>query len=140
MRRRQGDRPLLLLWRRRHEIDTATDGIIYAAMVATGFAFVENVSYFLSALFSEGASGFAVTFVLRGIIAPLGHPIYTAMIGLGVAYAATHPGLVARIAMPVLGWLGAVVLHAVERLDRVRLTGLGWCTRCCSASSSRSSG
>ena len=113
---------LLLLWRRRHEIDTATDGIIYAAMVATGFAFVENVSYFLSALFSEGASGFAVTFVLRGIIAPLGHPIYTAMIGLGVAYAATHPGLVARIAMPVLGWLGAVVLHALWNGS----TAFGW--------------
>ena len=91
-------------------------------MVATGFAFVENVSYFLSALFSEGASGFAVTFVLRGIIAPLGHPIYTAMIGLGVAYAATHPGLVARIAMPVLGWLGAVVLHALWNGS----TAFGW--------------
>ncbi|WP_157129771.1 PrsW family intramembrane metalloprotease, partial [Thermobifida halotolerans] len=112
---------LLLLWRRRHEIDSSTDGIIYAAMVATGFAFVENVSYFLGALFTEGAAGFAVTFVLRGIIAPLGHPLYTAMIGLGVAYAATHRG-VGRLFMPVLGWLGAVVLHALWNGS----TAFGW--------------
>ena len=113
---------LLLLWRRRHEIDSATDGIIYAAMIATGFAFVENVSYFLGALFTEGTVGFAVTFVLRGVIAPLGHPLYTAMIGLGVAYAATRPAGVGRLVMPFLGWVGAVVLHALWNGS----TAFGW--------------
>ncbi len=113
---------LLLLWRRRHEIDSATDGIIYAAMIATGFAFVENVSYFLGALFTEGTVGFAVTFVLRGVIAPLGHPLYTAMIGLGVAYAATRPAGAGRLFMPFLGWVGAVVLHALWNGS----TAFGW--------------
>ncbi|TDQ43594.1 PrsW family intramembrane metalloprotease [Actinorugispora endophytica] len=103
---------LLLLWRRRGEIDSATDGVVYAAMVATGFAFTENVSYFLGALFSDGFAGFAFTFVLRGLVAPLGHPLYTAMIGLGVAYAATHRGA-GRVFMPFLGWVGAVLLHAL---------------------------
>lgn len=103
---------LLLLWRRRGEIDSATDGVIYAAMVATGFAFTENVSYFLSALFAEGFGGFALTFVLRGLIAPLGHPLYTAMIGLGVAHAAMNRGA-SQLFMPFVGWVGAVALHAL---------------------------
>ncbi|MBB6171152.1 RsiW-degrading membrane proteinase PrsW (M82 family) [Nocardiopsis mwathae] len=103
---------LLLLWRRRHEIDSYTDGVTYAAMVATGFAFTENVLYFLSSFFEEGFFGLVFTFVLRGLIAPFGHPIYTAMIGIGVAYAAMNRGRL-RLLAPVAGWVAAVLLHAM---------------------------
>ncbi|GAA3757419.1 RsiW-degrading membrane proteinase PrsW (M82 family) [Spinactinospora alkalitolerans] len=103
---------LFLLWRRRHEIDSYTDGVIYAGMVATGFAFTENISYFLSALFEQGFAGLAFTFILRGIIAPFGHPLYTAMIGLGVAHAAINRGG-ARFLAPVGGWIAAVLLHGL---------------------------
>ncbi|GLU49455.1 PrsW family intramembrane metalloprotease [Nocardiopsis ansamitocini] len=112
---------LFLLWRRRHEIDSYTDGVIYAAMVATGFAFTENISYFLSALFSDGFGGFAFTFVLRGLIVPFGHPIYTAMTGLGVAYAAMHNGR-ARFLAPIGGWMLAVFLHGMWNASTV----FGW--------------
>ncbi|WP_017610580.1 PrsW family intramembrane metalloprotease [Nocardiopsis xinjiangensis] len=100
---------LILLWRRRHEIDTYTDGVVYGGMVATGFAFTENILYFLGAFF-EG--NLAATFVLRGIVAPFGHPVYTAVIGIGVAYAATHIGR-ARALAPIAGWFAAVVLHGL---------------------------
>lgn len=103
---------LVLLWRRRYEIDSYTDGVIYAGMVATGFAFTENVLYFLTSYFEEGFFGMAFTFVLRGLIGPLGHPIYTAMIGLGVAYAAMRRGPM-RLVAPVAGWVAAVLLHAL---------------------------
>ncbi|CAM3651152.1 hypothetical protein GCM10009799_11490 [Nocardiopsis rhodophaea] len=103
---------LLLLWRRRHEIDSFTDGVTYAAMVATGFAFTENVLYFLSSFFSEGFFGLVFTFVLRGLVAPFGHPIYTSMIGIGVAYAAMNRGVL-RFLAPVAGWVAAVLLHAL---------------------------
>ncbi|GAB3212047.1 PrsW family intramembrane metalloprotease [Marinactinospora thermotolerans] len=103
---------LILLWRRRHEIDSYTDGVIYAGMVATGFAFTENISYFLTSFFESGFAGLAFTFVLRGVIAPFGHPIYTAMIGLGVAYAAINRGP-ARFLAPVGGWIAAMLLHAL---------------------------
>ncbi|MDA2804907.1 PrsW family intramembrane metalloprotease [Nocardiopsis suaedae] len=103
---------LVLLWRRRYEIDSFTDGVTYAAMVATGFAFTENVLYFLTSYFEQGFFGLAFTFVLRGLIGPFGHPLYTAMIGIGVAYAAMHRGA-GRFFAPVAGWVGAVLLHAL---------------------------
>ncbi|MEV0384093.1 PrsW family intramembrane metalloprotease [Nonomuraea sp. NPDC050643] len=103
---------LLLLLRRRMEIDGLTDGIVYASMAGLGFAAVENVGYYLLAFGEDGASAAVQLFVVRGLIDPLGHPIYTSMIGLGVAYALTRrtPG---RYAAVPLGYLGAVVLHAL---------------------------
>ena len=100
---------LILLWRRRHELDTFTDGVVYAGMVATGFAFTENILYFLSAFFEDTL---VATFAIRGLIAPFGHPLYTAMIGIGVAYAAMRSGGL-RFLAPVAGWVLAVLLHGM---------------------------
>jgi hypothetical protein len=103
---------LLLLLRRRHEIDGLTDGIVYASMAGLGFAAVENVGYYLLAFGEDGVGGAIQLFVLRGLIDPLGHPVYTSMIGLGVAYALTRRSP-ARFAAIPLGYLGAVFLHAL---------------------------
>src|SRR5215467_12861139 len=84
---------LWLLWRRRQEFDGPTDGIIYAAMVGLGFAMMENIGYYISALARPEIGGvplLGVTFVFRGVLAPLAHPMFTAMTGIGAAYAATH--------------------------------------------------
>jgi RsiW-degrading membrane proteinase PrsW (M82 family) len=101
-----------LLWRRRAEIDGATDGIIYAAMVGLGFAMIENVGYYINALVSPDRGGIALlgyTFVLRGLVSPLLHPIFTSMTGLGVAYAAgRRRGGWWAVA---LGLLAAMILH-----------------------------
>ncbi|MFI7224328.1 PrsW family intramembrane metalloprotease [Nonomuraea angiospora] len=103
---------LLLLLRRRQEIDGLTDGIVYASMAGLGFAAVENVGYYLLAYNEDGAGEALQLFVIRGLIDPLGHPIYTSMIGLGVAYALTRR-TVARFAAIPLGYLGAVFLHGL---------------------------
>ncbi|GHC85526.1 protease PrsW [Nocardiopsis terrae] len=109
---------LILLWRRRNEIDTFTDGVVYAGMVATGFAFTENILYFLSAFF-DGT--LVATFAIRGLVAPFGHPVYTAMIGLGVAYAAMRTGGL-RLLAPFAGWVAAVLLHGMWNAA----TTFGW--------------
>jgi protease PrsW len=101
-----------LLWRRRAEFDGPTDGVIYAAMVGLGFAMIENVGYYINALVSPERGGIALlgyTFVLRGLLSPLLHPIFTSMTGLGVAYAAgrKHGGKWAV----ALGLLAAMILH-----------------------------
>ncbi|MFI9835431.1 PrsW family intramembrane metalloprotease [Nonomuraea sp. NPDC051941] len=103
---------LLLLLRRRQEIDGLTDGIVYASMAGLGFAAVENVGYYMLAYNEDGAGGALQLFVIRGLIDPLGHPIYTSMIGLGVAYALTRR-TAARFAAIPLGYLGAVFLHGL---------------------------
>ncbi|MEU4514858.1 PrsW family intramembrane metalloprotease [Nonomuraea wenchangensis] len=103
---------LLLLLRRRQEIDNLTDGIVYASMAGLGFAAVENVGYYLLAFGADGPGAAIQLFVVRGLIDPLGHPIYTSLIGLGVAYAITRRTTF-RYAMIPLGYLGAVFLHAL---------------------------
>ncbi|MEV0229749.1 PrsW family intramembrane metalloprotease [Nonomuraea sp. NPDC050786] len=103
---------LLLLLRRRQEIDGLTDGIVYASMAGLGFAAVENVGYYLLAYDADGAGGAVQLFVMRGLIDPLGHPIYTSLIGLGVAYALTRR-TPARFAAVPLGYVGAVSLHGL---------------------------
>ncbi|MGW3343652.1 PrsW family intramembrane metalloprotease [Nonomuraea rubra] len=103
---------LLLLLRRRAEIDGLTDGIVYASMAGLGFAAVENVGYYLLAFGEDGAGAAVQLFVLRGLIDPLGHPIYTSMIGLGVAYALTRRNAARYAAIP-FGYVGAVFLHGL---------------------------
>jgi RsiW-degrading membrane proteinase PrsW (M82 family) len=100
-----------LLWFRRNEIDGFADGIIYAAMVGLGFAMMENVTYYMRALEEGGTDQLTAVFVLRGVIAPLSHPLFTSMLGLGVAWAATHRH--GRVVAPVLGLLAAMLLHGL---------------------------
>lgn len=94
----------------RSEFDGVVDGIIYATFTALGFAAVENVIYYANAA-GQGALG--VTFFMRGILFPWGHPVYTSMFGIGLGLAReTEKAWVRRLA-PVAGYLGAVALHAM---------------------------
>ena len=104
---------LWLLWRRRQEFDGPTDGIIYAAMVGLGFAMMENIGYYIAALARPAIGGVSLlgaTFVFRGILTPLAHPMFTSMTGIGAAYAAAHR----RGGWAVgLGLLAAMTLHGL---------------------------
>jgi RsiW-degrading membrane proteinase PrsW (M82 family) len=109
---------LVLLWRRR-EFDGVVDGIVYAGLAGAGFAFTENVLYFGRALQDNGTSGLAATFVLRGIVAPFAHPLFTMAIGIGLGVAVTTRRGWARWAAPLVGWFVAVMLHALWNLGAV---------------------
>ncbi|RRO18908.1 protease PrsW [Saccharopolyspora rhizosphaerae] len=113
---------VFLLVVRRTEIDGPTDGIVYAGMCGLGFALVENVLYYMQGLASVPGEIWG-TVLIRGVVAPLGHPMYTAMTGLGIAYAATHRGA-GRFFAPIVGWCAAVFLHALWNGGSV-LFGLG---------------
>ncbi len=101
-----------LLRFRRWELDGPTDGIIYASMVGLGFAMSENVSYYLAALSEHGPDGLAATVVLRGVLSPFAHPLFTSLIGISVAYAAQRRGA-GGVGMIVAGWIGAMTLHGI---------------------------
>jgi RsiW-degrading membrane proteinase PrsW (M82 family) len=114
-----------LLWFRRNELDGLTDGIVYAAMVALGFAMMENITYYIRAFDHGGAQSLQTVFIMRGVISPLGHPLFTSMTGIGVAYAATHRGA-GRSLAPIAGLLGAMLLHGMwNGSTRYGLSGLG---------------
>ena len=69
---------------RRKELDGPMDGIVYAGWTAVGFAVVEDVEYFARAWES---GNLAAVFILRGVLAPFAHPLFTAWTGLAVGRA-----------------------------------------------------
>ncbi len=93
---------------RRREIDGVTDGIVYAGWVAIGFAVVEDMTYFSLASI-EG--DLLVVFVVRAILTPFAHPLFTFWTGFAV-------GRAVRDGRPILtsAWWGcglAVATHAL---------------------------
>jgi RsiW-degrading membrane proteinase PrsW (M82 family) len=96
----------------RKEFDGVVDGIVYACMIALGFATVENILYYGRGVAGGGVGAGAALLVLRGIMSPFAHPLFTSMTGIGVGIARElKRGPLVWIA-PVLGYLMAVVLHA----------------------------
>jgi protease PrsW len=102
----------------RSHFDGPVDGVVYAGMVAAGFAFTENILYFGTA-YTEAGWGpeLAFTFVLRGLFSPFAHVLFTVWIGffLGVAAHRMGPGSHSRpsrwAGWFLLGLAPAVVGH-----------------------------
>src|SRR6476646_7952220 len=104
----KGTAVLLILVFRRREFDGIVDGMVYAGLCAAGFAFAENVLY-LGRAFSEGGShGLAVVFLLRGVIGPFAHPLFTLCTGIGLGVAATTRSRAVRVVAPLAGLLLAI--------------------------------
>jgi RsiW-degrading membrane proteinase PrsW (M82 family) len=104
---------LLVLLLLRKEFDGVIDGIVFAGVVALGFAAVENVLYYGRAMSKGGVGDLAVVFVLRGVLGPFGHAVYTSMTGIGLGIARQTHNRALRVFAPVLGYCGAVLLHAL---------------------------
>ena len=103
---------ILLVFFRRY-FDDILDGIVFAGVIALGFATVENVLYYGRAIGESGMAGLVVLFVMRGILSPFAHVTFTSMTGIGCGIAReSHNGFV-KILMPVIGYFAAVALHAV---------------------------
>ena len=111
-----------LLRYQRSELDGVSDGVVYAAMVGLGFALVSNLFAYVQAERS-GLDALVSAFFQRGLLTPLWDPLFSAMIGLGVAYAAMHPWRRGRWAI-LAGWVLAVLLHTLWD-DSVH-RGAGW--------------
>jgi RsiW-degrading membrane proteinase PrsW (M82 family) len=95
---------------------TTRDGMVLGAAVGFGFAAFESAGYAFNALFtSTGPSllNLVETEVLRGILTPVGHGLWTAILGGALFAAAARHGR-PRLSGAVLGWYALVVLlHAL---------------------------
>lgn len=123
----EGSKGVLLLgylYFLRREFDGVVDGIIYATFVAIGFAAVENVIYYARAGFDAGGGALTGTFILRGILTPWAHPLFTSMTGIGVGLARESEKRWLRPIAPVIGYCGAVFLHAVWNGSTVLFGGV----------------
>jgi protease PrsW len=101
---------LLLFHWKKDEFDGIVDGIIYATMVGLGFAMTENIAYYGHALGQMGVMG-SVVVVLRGIITPFLHPLFTAFTGMGLGWARVSSSRAVRILAPLGGLALAMFFH-----------------------------
>jgi len=101
---------LILFWVYRRQFDGPVDGVVYGAMVAVGFAFTENIQYFGLALTSTDLGGVGETFVLRALLSPFAHVMFTACTGLVLGLASRRRG--GSVGYFLLGLVPAILLHA----------------------------
>ena len=110
----KGGALLLLFIFFRKEIDSPLDGIIYGGLVGFGFAAVENVLYFSSALAESGLESVVFLALLRAFVFGLNHAMFTSLTGLGLALARTSPNWLVKVGAPVAGLLAGMVTHGVH--------------------------
>lgn len=103
---------ILLIFFRRY-FDDILDGIVFAGVIALGFATVENVLYYGRALGTGGIEALALLFVLRGVMSPFAHVTFTSMTGIGCGIARESHNKAVKFLAPLLGYIGAVTLHAI---------------------------
>ncbi|WP_224285701.1 PrsW family intramembrane metalloprotease, partial [Streptomyces sp. LS1784] len=107
---------------------TLAAGVVLGGMTACGFAFTENALYLGRAFTSDQRQRLdsiglgdppslrdfdstVQTFVLRALLSPFAHPLFTALTGIGLAVALTTARRwLARLAVPA-GLLLAMTLH-----------------------------
>jgi RsiW-degrading membrane proteinase PrsW (M82 family) len=104
---------LIILLFFRKDFDSMVDGIVYAGVVALGFATAENVLYYGRGLNAGGAGGLMQLFFFRGVLSPYGHVLFTCMTGLGVGIARETHNKALKVISPVVGYIGAVFLHSL---------------------------
>jgi RsiW-degrading membrane proteinase PrsW (M82 family) len=96
---------------------TMRDGIVLGAVVGLGFAALESAGYAFNALFTTSGSlslaNLVETEVLRGILTPVGHGLWTAIVG-GVLFGAAARGGRLRLTWSLVGaYLLVAGLHAL---------------------------
>lgn len=106
-----------LYWWRRDEFDGVIDGIVYAGMVGLGFAMVENIQYYGDAALVGGLDRGTRLFILRGLMAPFAHPLFTALTGIGLGLARMARARWQRLAAAALGMALATGVHALWNLS-----------------------
>ena len=118
----KGAAVLLIVLLRRREFDGVVDGIVYAGLAGIGFAFVENVLYLGRGLADGGSSALATVFVVRCLVSPFAHHLFTAATGVGFGLAVRARRPAPRLLLPLAGFVLAVALHGAWNLSA--LSGL----------------
>jgi RsiW-degrading membrane proteinase PrsW (M82 family) len=101
---------LMMTGRRRNELNSLTDCLVYAGLVGAGFAWLEDILYISG---GESLGDSLATAALRLIMAPFAHSLFTTFFGIGVYFALKNRSLLTKAGYILLGYLGAVVMHGL---------------------------
>lgn len=112
----KGSAVLLVFLFRRRDFRGLVDGVVYAGFTATGFAFTENILYIGRSVLDSSQAGEGIgvtvmTFLVREVMSPFAHPLFTGMTGIGFGVAAMARRRWQRIGAPITGWVFAMLLH-----------------------------
>lgn len=101
---------LMMTGRRRRELNSLTDCLVYAGLVGAGFAWLEDILYI-----ADGASlgDSLLTAAVRLIMGPFAHSLFTTMFGIGVWFALHRRSALAKAGCILLGYLAAVIMHGL---------------------------
>ena len=101
---------VMMTGRRRNELNSLTDCLVYAGLVGAGFAWLEDILYIGG---GETVGDSLVTAAMRLIMAPFAHSLFTTFFGIGVWYAMQNRNALAKVGYILLGYLGAVIMHGL---------------------------
>jgi protease PrsW len=103
----------------RYQWVSRLSGIVLAGLSGAAFAFTENILYY-GRVYRYAARTFGEVpplealqnlFVMRGVITCFGHPLFTAMTGIGLAIALRSKSKIVRVVAPLAGFSVAAFLH-----------------------------
>jgi RsiW-degrading membrane proteinase PrsW (M82 family) len=101
---------LMMTGRRRNELNSMTDCLVYAGLVGAGFAWLEDILYIGS---GDTVGESLLTAAMRLIMAPFAHPLFTTMTGIGVYFALQQRNTLAKVGCILLGYIAAVIMHGL---------------------------
>lgn len=103
---------LVLILAARQLLKRPAQGGVLGALVGIGFAWGEDVGYYVSAL-EDGMGGLWESFLVRAILGAYAHAIFTGVFGYALAWALLRAKSVTRgILAGGVGFIGALALHA----------------------------
>ncbi len=103
---------LVLIVAARKVLERPAQGGAIGALVGMGFAWGEDVGYYVSAL-EDGMSGLWESFLVRAILGAYAHAIFTGVFGYALAWAFLRANSAMRaVVVGIAGFAGALALHA----------------------------
>jgi protease PrsW len=101
---------VMMTGRRRNELNSLTDCLVYAGLVGAGFAWLEDILYIGG---GGTVSDSLATAALRLIMGPFAHSLFTTMTGIGVYFALQQRSSAGKVFYVLLGYTGAVIMHGL---------------------------
>ena len=103
---------LVLVLAARKLLTRPAQGGVIGALVGLGFAWGEDVGYYVSAL-EDGMSGLWESFLARALLGAYGHAIFTGVFGYALAWAVLRArNVLVGLFAAAGGFVGALALHA----------------------------
>ena len=117
----------------RYQWVSRLSGIVLAGLAGAAFAFTENILYY-GRVYRYAARTFGEVpplealqglFLQRGVLTFFGHPLFTAMTGIGLAVALRSKSKIVRVVAPLAGFCAAAFLHMAFNTAATLVQGRG---------------